>query len=125
MPVISAPLNSECAAPTPSPSIAATDELPSHDEVTAAPYHARAGRRRARVEIEPVAVQIDIVFGHPAHPGETVRIDRVNQQDRGVFGQTAAFAAAQPVDLRARTAKAFDAVRARDQHEHALGRTRP
>ena len=72
--------------------------------------------------VDIVAVEVVALLGDPTRPGEAVGIDRVHHQRAGVplwtLGQLGRTAARQPGDLRARAAMAFDAVRARDQHQH-------
>ena len=79
---------------------------------------ARVFGMRLRV-IEEVAVEIDIVLVDAAVEGKAVGIDRMDEEDRRVFGQVAREAFAQERRLDARAAIALDAMRARADAEDA------
>ena len=85
---------------------------------------ARVARQRLR-EIDPVAVEIDILVGYASQPRETMGIDSVDHQHRQPRGQTPGLTAAQPIHLRTRATKTFDAVGTRYRHQHPFGRARP
>ena len=73
--------------------------------------------RQCLVEIDEVTVQVDVVFVHPAQPGEAVRIDRMDQQHGDVLGQVAVESAAQAADLGGGAAEALDPMRAGGHHQ--------
>ena len=73
--------------------------------------------RQRRRKIDPVPIDVNIVFIDPALPCEPVRIDGVNRQHARIGGKKLEFLAAQPIHLSARTAIALDAMRARDLNE--------
>jgi hypothetical protein len=77
--------------------------------------------RQRRAEVDPVAVEVDIVFRHAPVPGETKGVDGVDHQHGGASRYARNLAAPQPIHLRARTAISFDAMGAGNENQHALG----
>jgi hypothetical protein len=71
-------------------------------------------------EIPEVAIEIDIVLGHAADMGESVRIDGVRHNQRDRFRAGVDDALPDKADLAARAAEALVAVRARDDDEEVL-----
>ena len=81
----------------------------------------RRGVGAAVAVVDEVAVQVDVVLGHAAQPGETVRIDRVNEdhggatvvpQHRGMIEQS---------DLNTGAAEALGTVGAGHDEHDAFG----
>ena len=77
-------------------------------------------RMRPRV-IDEIAVEIDIVLGHPAHPGEAAGVDGMDQKDRRAAGHLRRQPALQQPHLEPRAAEAFDAMGPRHDDQQALG----
>ena len=71
--------------------------------------------------VDEVAVEVDVVLGHPAQPGEAVGVDRVDLQQRRVRWHLLVKAALQPADLDAGTAESLGAVGRREGDEHGAG----
>jgi hypothetical protein len=75
----------------------------------------RVGRCRARLAVDEVAVEVDVVFGRPREVRETVGIERVHQHHADAGGQPCRAARVQPADLDGRAGESFLAVRATEE----------
>ena len=87
----------------------------------------RIGRMRLRM-IDEVSVQVDVVFGDAAPPGEAVRVDGVDQQHGGVVClRTREPAIVEPRHVATGAGVAFDAMGARyqDQQLACIARAKP
>src|SRR5258708_28485062 len=78
--------------------------------------------RQSFGEILKVAIQIDIVFGHSAYPGESVRIEGMDDDRAGVSVQRAIPRVAKEANLTSRSCESFDSVRSRNQQQTARRR---
>ena len=78
----------------------------------------RVDGKRGR-EVNPVAIQIDVVLVHPAHPREAERVDRVNQHHREIVRDVHAIP--EPGGLAHAPGKSFDSMSARDDEEPVPG----
>ncbi len=75
-------------------------------------------RQRLAV-VDEVAVEVDILLGDAADPGEAVRVDGVDGDQRRAPRQLAGEAVLERADLDARAAEPLGAMRRRDGEEHA------
>ena len=82
----------------------------------------RGVHRQRRIEVDVVAVQVDVVFVGAVQVRKTVRVDGMHQQQRhaGLFQAREQVGVVQRGDLRAGAAEAFGAVRARGHEQQLL-----
>src|SRR3954451_24126133 len=78
-------------------------------------------------EIDPIAIQVDILVCDPSQPCKPVRVNRMNQQGCETRWQASGFTPCEPVDLRARPGESLDTMgsRNRDQYPLCVPRSEP
>ncbi len=73
------------------------------------------------VEVDEVAVHVDVVFVHPPAPREAVRVQGVDEEHAPSGRQVGAGYRSEPAGLESRAGEPLDSVRARHDHRGGLG----
>ncbi|MCY1464506.1 hypothetical protein D9M71_825360 [compost metagenome] len=76
--------------------------------------------RQRTVEIQVIAVQVDVVFVDPAQPRHAPGIDRMNHHHRDIGRQCALAELLQPLDLATRAIEALDPVSTAQRDQQAF-----
>ena len=81
--------------------------------------------RQWAAEIDAVAVEVDPLLGRPAQPGETMRVDGMDDERGGRGTEPFRPAGEEPVGGGSRSAEALDAMRRRNQDQNVARVARP
>ncbi|MNM60395.1 hypothetical protein D3C81_716740 [compost metagenome] len=77
--------------------------------------------RQRALEIQVIAVQVDVVFVDPAQPRHAPRVDGMDHDHGDIRWQGTLAQLLQPFDLAARAIEAFDPVSAAQRDQQPLG----
>jgi len=72
------------------------------------------------LEVQVIAVQVDVVFVDPTQPRSAPRIDQVDHHHRDIGRQRTLAQRLQPLDLTPRTVETFDAMSATQRNQQTL-----